>query len=265
MADIFITSDEHFGHENIIEFCQRPFKSVEEQTETIIERFNKKVPNNPNITTIHVGDMFWQTMTTEEALAILSRLHGGHAFIYGNHDELIEKSPSLRERFKWIVGRNKESGSRIIHWNKHEITLNHYAMHVWNRSHKGSWMLFGHSHGELQVRGKSFDIGVDSHNFEPWSLEEIAAEMEKRPQGHVIHPDKVWPGKGPEVLRNTNAGSEIEIPQRFKIEMMIEPTNWVRSEDYPFTYTEPDADYAIERGLRIGIRYRKVEVPCSFK
>lgn len=208
MSDILITSDEHYGHEQIIQYVNRPFTSVEESIETMIERHNKKVPNNRNYVTVHVGDLFWHTLTEEKAIEILSRLHGGHAFIYGNHDELIEQSRTLQTKFRWIAGQNKESGIRILNWNKHKITLCHYAMHVWDRSHKGSWMLFGHSHGELTVRGKSFDIGVDCHNFEPWTLEEIEVEMEKRPQGHLI--TEAWPGKVIPALTNTNAGSEIE-------------------------------------------------------
>lgn len=204
---IFITSDEHYGHEKIITYCRRPFASAAEQTEVLIERHNAKVPNNPNLLTIHVGDLFWHTLTEAEALTILGRLHGSHAFLYGNHDELMEHSETLRSRFVFVVGKNKDGGSKIIRWNRHRITLSHYAMHVWDGSHKGSWMLFGHSHGELKVRGKSFDIGVDCHNFEPWSMGEIEAEMEKRPQGHIITPDNLWPGKE---LSNTNAGSEID-------------------------------------------------------
>lgn len=181
---IFITSDEHYGHERIISLAARPFASVEEMNETIIARHNKKVSHKG--LTIHVGDMFWQTMSEMEARAILHRLNGRHAFIYGNHDELMEKSKYLRDYFKWVVGKNKASGSEIIKWNKHKITLNHYAQRVWDGSHKGHWHVYGHSHGALAGFGKSFDIGVDSHAFTPWSLEEIEAEMEKRPQHHTI-------------------------------------------------------------------------------
>lgn len=185
MSDIFITSDEHYGHENIIEYCNRPFKSIREMEDEIVWRHNAKVPNNPNVVTIHLGDMFWYKpskdgywhATENEALVIMERLNGSHALIYGNHDELIEKSPVLRSKFIWIVGRNKESGTKILRWNKHDITLCHYAMMTWNRSGKGAWQLFGHSHGLLKTPGKSFDIGVDCHNFEPWSMEEIEIEM----------------------------------------------------------------------------------------
>ena len=74
-------------------------------------------------------------------------------------------------------------------------------------------MLFGHSHNELHPVGKTFDIGVDGHNFEPWSLEEVEAEMEKRPVGHVIPVDKVWPGKeSPEEMK---PGSTVHTPGCF--------------------------------------------------
>jgi calcineurin-like phosphoesterase family protein len=183
---VFVTSDEHYGHERIITLAKRPFASVEEMNETIIARHNKKVPNNLNHLTIHVGDMFWQTMTPQEAIDILLRLHGSHAFIYGNHDELMDKPSILKGLFTWIVGKNKASGSEIIKWNKHKITLNHYAQRVWDGSHKGHWHVYGHSHSALPDFGKSFDIGVDGHDFTPWSLEEIEAEMEKHPQHHTI-------------------------------------------------------------------------------
>jgi calcineurin-like phosphoesterase family protein len=214
MSDTFITADEHYGHRKIIVHCSRPFgdpnhmlgctqhrcqfcdAAVEEQTETLIERHNKKVPNSLSYLTIHVGDLFWHTMSYDQAMAILKRLNGRHAFLFGNHDELIEKHLGLfAYHFDFIKGSNKAGGSMILHHNKHKITLDHFARRVWDGSHKGSWMLYGHSHNELPVVGKSFDIGVDGHNFEPWSLEEIEAKMETLPQAHVI--TKVWPGKGP--------------------------------------------------------------------
>ena len=196
MSNMFITADEHLGHRAIIEFCRRPFKNVDEQTEIIIERHNKKVPNSPNSLTIHVGDWFWHTLSLGEALTILGRLNGRHAFIYGNHDELIEKHKDVfAQQLAWMRGENKASGVARVRFNNHEITLCHYAMRVWNASHKGSYMVYGHSHNELPVVGKSFDIGVDGHNFEPWSLEEIESKMATLPQHHVIDASNCWPGK----------------------------------------------------------------------
>lgn len=194
MSAIYLTADEHYGHRNIISYCGRPFRDTDEMREAMIARHNAKIGTRDALT-IHVGDMFWNSMTDGEAMQILQRLNGRHAIVYGNHDEVIERSALLRERFDFVIGRNKDSGVKSIYHNQTKIVLCHYAMRVWDRSHKGSWMLYGHSHNELPVVGKSFDIGVDGHNFEPWSLEEVATKMASLDQHHVIASEDVWPGK----------------------------------------------------------------------
>ncbi len=196
MSSVFLTADEHHGHDKIREYCGRPFSNVTEQTEAIIQRHNAVVPDSLGFLTIHIGDWFWHTLTLGEALTILGRLHGRHAFIFGNHDELIEKHRDVfAQQLDWIKGENKASGCHIVRFNGRELTLCHYAMRVWNKSHKGSGMLFGHSHNELPVIGKSFDIGVDGHDFAPWSLEEVEAKLDTLPQHHVIDASNQWPGK----------------------------------------------------------------------
>jgi calcineurin-like phosphoesterase family protein len=59
------------------------------------------------------------------------------------------------------------------------IDLCHYAFRTWNYSHKGSWHLYGHSHGTLPEieTSLSFDVGVDSWDFYPVSFDEVAAKM----------------------------------------------------------------------------------------
>jgi calcineurin-like phosphoesterase family protein len=193
MADVFITSDEHYGHSNIIQLCHRPFSSTEEMRETLIERHNKKVPNKQSYLTIHAGDMFWRTLSPADAMAILNRLNGRHAFLYGNHDELIENYEEFfKTRFEWVRGVNKENTSHSVHFNTHLIVISHFAQRVWQNSHKGAWHVFGHSHQELPPYGKSFDIGVEGNNYEPWSLEEIEAKMSTLVSAHIIPPDNVW-------------------------------------------------------------------------
>lgn len=187
MSGVLITADEHYGHERIIELANRPFVSLEQMKETIIERHNRKVPKNPNYLTIHVGDMFWHSMEPGEAGTILSRLNGRHAFQFGNHDELIEKNQFLRMMFLWVKGENKAGGAHVINHNKRALTLNHFAQRVWQGSHKGHWHVYGHSHAALPGLGKSFDIGVDGNDFTPWALEEIEARMNTLPQHHTIN------------------------------------------------------------------------------
>jgi calcineurin-like phosphoesterase family protein len=60
------------------------------------------------------------------------------------------------------------------------ITLSHYAMRVWNKSHFNSWNLFGHSHGTLKPVGKSMDVGVDVNDFKLVSYDQVKEFMSKQ-------------------------------------------------------------------------------------
>lgn len=186
----FFTSDEHYGHKNMIKFLNRPFSSVEEMTEVMIEKHNKKV--NKGDLTFHLGDIFWPTQwTVEQSLAVMKRLNGQHILIWGNHDQLTKNSGELRSKFAKTCDLYKvKYGSPKTP----KIVLCHYSMRIWDGSHRGDWHLYGHSHGQDEPGlGLSFDIGVDCHNFEPLSLDEVQQIMSKKTQHHVVK--KTWPGK----------------------------------------------------------------------
>jgi len=63
---------------------------------------------------------------------------------------------------------------------KRTLVLSHNAMRTWDNSHRGSWHLFGHSHGQLPVMPRTLDVGVDVHGFRPISLPEVASIIESR-------------------------------------------------------------------------------------
>ena len=84
MSKIFFTSDHHFGHSNIIKFCKRPFKDVEEMNEVLIERWNEKI--NPEDEVYHIGD-FAMTKDNELVANILDKLNGTKYLIVGNHED----------------------------------------------------------------------------------------------------------------------------------------------------------------------------------
>jgi metallophosphoesterase superfamily enzyme len=78
--NIWITSDTHFFHDKIIEYCGRP----ENHTELIVERLRKSV--KPSDVLIHAGDViFGQPDRLKE---ILSSIHGLKYLVRGNHDTL---------------------------------------------------------------------------------------------------------------------------------------------------------------------------------
>lgn len=82
MIETYFTSDTHFGHTNILEYEKesRPFSSLEEMHETIIDRWNNVVRPKDNV--YHLGDFCFGKIH----LPIAARLHGNKRLILGNHD-----------------------------------------------------------------------------------------------------------------------------------------------------------------------------------
>jgi len=97
------------------------------------------------------------------------RLNGEKHLVIGNHDgkETLD--------LPWTT--INDTAEIKTHYGT--IVLCHYAMKVWNKSHRGSWMLYGHSHLTLpEDSSMSFDVGVDGWNFTPVSLPQISRKME---------------------------------------------------------------------------------------
>lgn len=198
MSKLWFTSDEHYGHSNIMRYVARPFKTLEEETKEFINRHNARV--RPEDHTWHLGDMFWRTFGSGPAMSVMAAINGSHSIILGNHDELIEENELLRYMFKEVVGSTDRPGSVVLpvpNIKKQKLVLSHYAIRIWMDSHKGAWHLYGHSHAEAKEHGKSFDVGVDNPfcNFGPITIDQVITEMGKRKSAHVIAAEKVWPGK----------------------------------------------------------------------
>ena len=168
----FFTSDEHYGHKNIIKYCNRPFRDVEEMDEKLIELHNSVVREGDIV--IHAGD-FTLRKDKRYIESIISRLNGSHIFLKGSHDLwLPDDTPYIWE--KYIEGQL--------------VVVCHYAMRVWRASHYNSWQLYGHSHGSLPPVGKQWDIGVDNNYYQPVSWEKIKEIMKNRPDNFNYLKDK---------------------------------------------------------------------------
>lgn len=84
--DRFAISDEHYFNQGIITHCGRPFDSVEQMNERMIENNNRVV--KPNDEVYHIGDFTYSDASIERVRYLLSRLKGRHHLILGNHDHL---------------------------------------------------------------------------------------------------------------------------------------------------------------------------------
>lgn len=164
--NIFFTSDQHFGHDNIIRFCNRPFSSTWNMDEVIISRYNERV--GPDDWVFMLGDFAYKNKN--QPSYYFNQLNGKKVLIKGNHD----KRP--------VLSLGWESIHDVLHMRtqtipgyrgpKREIFLSHYPHRSWNKSAHGIGHLFGHAHGKLDPWMKSFDAGVDCHDFCPLSIEE---------------------------------------------------------------------------------------------
>ena len=177
----FFESDLHLGHANIISHGGRPFSSVEEMNETIIERHNAVV--RPNDKVYNLGDLIWWGTPLEEARKLVSRLNGNISICWGNHDKVTKQLQGAYNLFK-KCGDILEIvvPDRGAHKGRQPIVLCHYAMRVWNCSHYGAYHLYGHSHTSLKddPHSLSMDVGCVGHDYRPYSYEEIKEIMSKK-------------------------------------------------------------------------------------
>lgn len=172
----WFTADTHFGHANIIRYCNRPFESVEAMDDALIDAINRLVA--PSDTLYHLGDFSFRSRD-HRAYRERIRCRTIH-LILGNHDPHSadgDVDPSFAALFASVHALRR---IRLpIAGMRRPIVLCHYAMRVWDASHHGSWHLFGHSHGTLpdDPHARSWDVGVDNNSYAPVSIERLEAIM----------------------------------------------------------------------------------------
>lgn len=162
----FFTADLHFNHKSIIKHCNRPFNSLAEMDQTLINNWNEIV--KPGCTVYIIGDFAWK-----DHAKYANRLNGKKILITGNHDKMSHDAMKpFTEVHPFLVRR----------FFGHEVTLCHYALKVWPASHYGSWQLYGHSHGRIKETKylKGIDVGVDVWGFRPVPYEVLKALMDTK-------------------------------------------------------------------------------------
>ena len=177
---VFFTSDTHFYHSNIINFCGRPFKNVEVMNETLIANWNSVV--GPDDIIFHLGDFCLGG--SAEWTNILNRLNGKIYLIVGNHD-IKNLRQGYYSRFEHIAMQMH------IEVGKQKIYLNHCPFLCYGGAYRDTWQLFGHVHTSKQNTGidaprlhmlfpTQYDVGVDNNNFTPVSFEEVKRIIERQ-------------------------------------------------------------------------------------
>ena len=163
--EVYFTSDTHFHHANIIKFCSRPFKNVEEMNETLIANWNHVV--GPEDIVFHLGDFCFGG--SAEWTGILEQLNGKIYLISGNHDRK-NLWQNYTHYFEMILPQVH------IEVGKQKIYLNHYPFLCYGGAYHNTWQFFGHVHTSKHNTGKDtprlkmlfptqYDVGVDNNDF----------------------------------------------------------------------------------------------------
>ena len=166
---IYFSADFHLGHSKIIEYCKRPFATVQDMNKTIIDNWNSKVSKHDEA--YFLGDFCWKGYEH-----LFYQLNGTKHLIIGNHDEgnhAILTLPWASQPTYYKTIQIKENNHTT-----HRVVLMHYGMRVWDRHRKGSIMLYGHSHNKLpgfqtDKGGGTVDVGVVAWNFFPLTIKDV--------------------------------------------------------------------------------------------
>ena len=169
----YFSSDWHLSHQNVLSWSNRPFDTIEEMNETIIENMIKPLKRGDEL--YFLGDMSWKIEPIKEFFERFPR--GTHIhMINGNHERWVGQ---FKHRYTSI------SNLKEIKIGGNHTTLCHYPMLAWNKSHYNAFSLFGHIHKashrfdklENLTKGKTLNVNVEFHDYKPWSEDEIIAYM----------------------------------------------------------------------------------------
>jgi calcineurin-like phosphoesterase family protein len=165
---IWLTSDEHHGHDNIIKYCGRPFRNSDAMSTAIIERHNRLV--GPNDVVYHLGDF---SLKGPEHMHFFNRIMRKYKpvkerhLILGNHDRL---SP-----FQYVdLGfTSVHTSLRFDNLGGREHVLMNHDPAVFQMGCGADLGLCGHIHALWQRMRFVYNVGVDVHHFFPVELYSI--------------------------------------------------------------------------------------------
>ena len=170
---VFVISDTHFSHQNIIRFCDksRPFDTVEEMNEAIVKNWNSVV--SPNDVVYHLGDCFMGQIETVAEYG--SRLNGEVHVIPGNH--VTKQRIAEMEKLGWII----ESKTYGFEYNDTNFIMIHERPEEM-RGDSANIILYGHIH-DAAPKGLvdwTYHVGVDTNDLTPVNIHDIWLDVQEK-------------------------------------------------------------------------------------
>jgi len=164
MANLFVISDTHFGHANILNFKQedgspvRSFSCVEEMDQHMVDRWNSVV--RPQDHVYHLGDVAMR----KQDIATVDRCNGHLRLVRGNHD--IFPTKEYLKFFDEIYGVRVLDGMILSHIPIHPESLGRFKVNI-----------HGHIHGSPAYGPRYFNVSVEAIDYTPVSLEDLKKRL----------------------------------------------------------------------------------------
>ena len=184
---IWFTSDLHFNHRNLLKLGKgRPFSSIEEHDETIINNWNKVVAKGDLVYIL--GDIAL-ACPDEKLIEYFQRLNGAKHLILGNHDRKKELTRLLNNNLLQSIRDYYELKYKAIDGRDYKFVLSHYPILEFNNAHRINWCihLYGHIHNAVsydKIYKKlgfiAFHIGLDTNKYTPVCIDEIIKKAQKQ-------------------------------------------------------------------------------------
>lgn len=225
----YYLSDLHFGHENIIKLCNRPFSNVDEMNNYMLDKINEICKKEDTLYIL--GDV---ASSSGYLVPLLKQINCQLVLIVGNHDIHQLKYNSFRKCFKEICYYKT-----VIDGDYH-IFLSHYPVVEWDGFYRGNYLFYGHVHNAttggasiMQMFPQAVNVSVDVQEFLPHTAEELIRKRLKEyryPDINVLLEKAVFPAAD---NRHTRKADFTEIKNREDARML-----WDTLSDIPIDENE---------------------------
>ena len=139
----YYISDLHLLHENVLRFDNRPFETIENMQETIVNNWNRKVTNGDTVYIL--GDVSMRGKK-EDLISLVATLKGRKVLVKGNHDDV---SDYRYQQLYYEIVDYKEIHDAVDGQN-YDLVLCHYPIFSWKKMGRGIILLYGHTHDSAE-------------------------------------------------------------------------------------------------------------------
>jgi len=167
----YVVSDHHFTHDNIIEYCDRPFSSVGQMHDVLVSRFHETV--DPGATLLHLGDVAMDMRDGSLTVEWLSRLSESAVLVRGNYDSAVDAEDAS---FPVVDACIVESGGRRFYCTHRPEDTPEW----WD-----GWVLHGHHHDNhprefplVRTDERRVNVGVELLDYRPLSLPALDSHLD---------------------------------------------------------------------------------------